>query len=290
MPRGGHMGLWKPTPRDIFKSRWKRFYKWSYRRSSVGNNVEKLGPHMQSDILPDGVPSPWKLNYSRENFPPSRLPMDLRRSGDRTYRMNLDMYLRAATMCREGTASDVILRCLDAGRRNSTAGHSGLGRLEANWGRLPAEREDSRATQADGKAGAPAHILSLLQSSQSKESTDRVLAPCTNLFQVRRLYQLCAEKEIIWDNGLNDPRRYDKDEGAGSLGRFPYIDEQAGLLDELQLREILRLSHRRKERRHPKWKEIQFWFKKWRSQYLRRREILKDEVKARMGLLKQGIE
>ncbi|OLP83337.1 hypothetical protein AK812_SmicGene35908 [Symbiodinium microadriaticum] len=65
--------------------------------------------------------------------------------------------------------------------------------------------------------------------------------------------------------------------------------EKAGLLDELELAEILRLRHKTNSRRLPKWKEIQFWFKKWHRVYLRRRAVKIAEAKARMGVLKQVI-
>ncbi|CAE7436053.1 unnamed protein product, partial [Symbiodinium necroappetens] len=64
--------------------------------------------------------------------------------------------------------------------------------------------------------------------------------------------------------------------------------EKAGLLDELELAEILRLRHKTNSRRLPKWKEIQFWFKKWHRVYLRRRAVKIAEAKARMGVLKQA--
>jgi len=272
------MGLWKPTPRDIFKSRWKRFYKRCYRPRGAGNTVDQPPPHNQSRFLPDGVPSPWKLGYSLENFQQGKLPVDLRRTAFQTYKDNIRTFMMPADRCREGTASDCILRCLDPGRHGRSG--SGLGRLEASWGRPEGNDSDK----------VPGHILNIIKSElKEKKTVEECLSASPSLFHARRLYQLCEEKEIVWDNGLNDPRRHDVDDGRGGRGHFPYIDEKAGLIDELTLKEILRIGHRTNSRRHPKWKELQFWYKKWHRQYLRRRQMLKDEVKSRMGVLKQAL-
>jgi len=299
MPRGGHMGLWKPTPKDIFKSRWKRFYKRCYRPRKLGNNVDAPTPHpQQASGFPDGVPSPWKLNYSLGNFPEGNIPQDMRRGAANTYRANIGAYLRPIELAREGTAQDVILRCLDAGRRRGAASNSGYGRLEARWGRTAVSESESSSTRHMGQEvyddtddHVPNHILTLQRHQRSTgDQQEAEREPFTTQFQFRRLYELCEEKEIVWDGGLNDPRRLDaSDSGAGGRGHFPYIDEKAGLLDELMLKDILRLGHRTNSRRHPKWTEIQFWYKKWHRQYLRRREMLKDEVKSRMGVLKQAL-
>lgn len=279
MPRGGHMGLWKPTPKDIYKSRWKRFYKRCYRLRTPGNNVDRPGPHDQSNFVPDGVPSAWKLNYSLQNFT-GKKPPDSRRAGFATYRFNIDKYLLPAKLCREGSVADIVHRCLDGGRHGSW--HTGLGRLEATWGR--GEFADKRL---DEELQIPMHIYNQVKKQESDDTSQKD-SDVLDMFPVRRLYQLCDEKEIIWDGGLNDPRKYDTAEG-GPRGRFPYVDDHAGLLDELSLSEILRVSHRTNSRRHPKWKEIQYWFKRWHRMYLRRRHMLKDEVKARMGIMKQAV-
>eukprot|EP00930_Biecheleria_cincta_P059506 TRINITY_DN45223_c0_g1_i1.p1 TRINITY_DN45223_c0_g1~~TRINITY_DN45223_c0_g1_i1.p1 ORF type:complete len:317 (+),score=68.07 TRINITY_DN45223_c0_g1_i1:53-952(+) len=297
MPRGGHMGLWKPTPKDIFKSRWKRFYKRSYRPRKAGNNVDDFPPHRQADFIED-VPSPWKLNYARSNFGAGRQPLDMRKLAARTYNSNYGDYMRPAFSAREGEPLEAVLRCLDAGRGRHGAGSSGLGRLEVSWMQAPqaAEASSSRdrppsASQELQDPGFPPHILKIMRHCAEEQERSKVglLQDQLQTFQVRRLYQLCEEKEIVWDKGLNDPRRIQAGDDGGDRGHFPYIDEQAGLLDELQLKDILRLAHRRKERRHPKWRELQFWYKKWHQQYMRRREMLKDEAKARMGVLKQAV-
>merc|ERR1712217_788698 len=95
-------------------------------------------------------------------------------------------------------------------------------------------------------------------------------------FPVRRLRELVEEWELVWENGQNNPRAAARrkkaspeDEGV-DRGRFPYIDEQAGLLDELSLNEILRLNYKTKSRHHPKWKEIRYEMKRGHKQYLRR--------------------
>eukprot|EP00933_Yihiella_yeosuensis_P066742 TRINITY_DN71168_c0_g1_i1.p1 TRINITY_DN71168_c0_g1~~TRINITY_DN71168_c0_g1_i1.p1 ORF type:complete len:277 (-),score=33.19 TRINITY_DN71168_c0_g1_i1:263-1093(-) len=274
MPRGGHMGLWKPTPKDIFKSRWKRFYKRTVRLRGKGNNVDFPGPHKQGPLNYD-VPSPWKFHYSLEDMPERKLS----RVGNPArlhYEQNLKNYIKPLMNARGSSAVAAILRSLDTGRRSSD--RMGLGRLEAGWGRAKSDMEYIKdeshiAKQIGGN-------VPLLWKTYTGH----------NLFQNVRLYSLCEEEELVWKDGLNDPRRQMSEQGdSKNRGRFPYIDEKAGLIDELTLRDILRLGHRTNSRRHPKWKELQFWYKKWHRQYLRRRQMLKDEVKARMGVLKQAI-
>jgi len=107
-------------------------------------------------------------------------------------------------------------------------------------------------------------------------------------FAVRRLYELCEEKELVWDRGQQDPHKDRRAEEEQAHGRFPRVDEQASLVDDLQLKDILKLRHKTNRRRHPKWIEITYQYKKWHQQYLRRKAMLEDEVKARMGVIKQG--
>lgn len=55
--------------------------------------------------------------------------------------------------------------------------------------------------------------------------------------------------------------------------RFPFIDESASLVDDLHLRDILKLGHRTNSRRLPRWKEIQYEHKKGHRSFLRRRQV-----------------
>ncbi|CAJ1413870.1 unnamed protein product [Effrenium voratum] len=294
MPRGGHMGLWKPLPRDIFKSRWKRFFKRCWRPRSGGNQVDRAGPHIQGDYW-EAVPSPWKLHL-RE--PSKAAGADAYKDGAgansslKVYRRNQASYLRPAMMCREGTASDIILRCLDAGRRSSFS-LTGLGKLEAAWFNVPESGNPRQETAWED--AAPRHILDELEKviKERKETSSQepyeVLASPSNNFKVRRLFELCEEKEIVWDGGQIGARRRTGREEASKRGNFPYIDEQAGLLDELNLDEILRLRHKTKSRRLPKWKAISWWFKRWHRVYLRRRAMVIEEVKATEGVSKKAL-
>jgi len=120
---------------------------------------------------------------------------------------------------------------------------------------------------------------------------------------VARFYELCEEKEILWHDvavntrgrplgGQQGPRGAEQQGDAArgpDRGHFPYIDEQAALVDELRLDEVLRLRHRRNERRHPKWIEKAYQTRQRHKKYLHRRAINLDEIKERMGVLKQGI-
>lgn len=295
MPRGGHHGLWKPTPADIYRSRWKRFYKRSHRFRTPGNNPDRAGPHEQPRWHPDVVPSPWRIQYSLRGFEPS-MPPDARPYFDRAYTDNLKRFLRPATSCNFDNRSgrDLILRCLDPGRRGGA--HSGYGRPEVgNATMVPDYLENLIKDEAEKTKSE--HFLEKLLMTPEKQS--EVQQP--QVFYVRRLAELLEEKEIVWAKGQTDPKanlgrskiRQDLIGGTPgeevNRGQFPYVDEQASLIDSLELREILRLRHRTNKRRHPKWLEITYQYKKWHKQYLRRRAMLQDEVKARMGVLRQAV-
>mmetsp|Transcript_96464 Transcript_96464/g.287896 ORF Transcript_96464/g.287896 Transcript_96464/m.287896 type:complete len:292 (-) Transcript_96464:130-1005(-) len=288
MPRGGHFGLWKPTPKDIFKSRWKRFYKRCYRPRSAGNAVDRPPPHDQAMLPNDGVPSPWRLHFSSRNFD-TGLPSDARRSAKRAYDSNVGAYMNPSVSCNSPALRDVVLRCLDRGRRGVS--DSGIGRVEtATWADEPPSH-------------VPAHVYNIIKeeaalSEESRQFLDVLKGPDTKseTFAVRRLYELCEEWELVWEGGLNDPRKPpplralpDGSAQVKDRGRFPFVDEQASLIDDLGLREILRLAHRTSSRRHPKWREAVYWYKKRHSQYLRRKAMAEDEVKQRMGLLKASL-
>lgn len=293
------MGLWKPTPKDIFKSRWKRFYKRCYRPRTAGNAVDRPPPHEQGAWNSDGVPSPWRLHYSLTNF--QFKPPDLQRSGFKAYTSNLERYMLPSVRCSMPTARDLVLRCLDRGQH--WACDSGHGRAEVSKWR-PSSSSTSES-QAATPAHVPTHIYNAMVSEAAAEAGQSAAAQDflevlkieshSETFVVRRLYELCEEWELVWEGGQNDPRKPQQrrsllgDAPAIDRGRFPFVDEQASLMDELSLREILRLSHRTKSRRHPKWRETAYWYKKCHRQYLRRKAMNEDEVKQRMGLLKGGL-
>lgn len=116
-------------------------------------------------------------------------------------------------------------------------------------------------------------------------------------FPIVRLSELLEEKEIVWTFGQNKPRSRASRPAQGldgqvvrDRGRFPTIDEQASLIDELTQKEILKLAYKRRSRRHPKWQEIAYEAKKGHKSFLRRRQVLLDEVKARMGVLRQALQ
>lgn len=175
----------------------------------------------------------------------------------------------------------------------------------------------SGSTSRDGGNAAavpdllPRHIYGAILSKAAKDSElgsfmeVLTLHSQSDVFPVRRLYELCEEKEIAFDGKLEkrpkggasgDGGGGSKGGGADGLseqpadrGRFPYVDEKASLIDELNLREILKLRHKTNSRHHPKWKEVRYCFKKWQQQYLRRRHMQKEELKERLGVLKTSL-
>lgn len=311
--------MWKPTPKDIYKSRWKRFYKRCYRPRSSGNAPDFPAPHPQAasmtpkkedeerrafPVNPDGVPQPWRLRYSLRNFDTQFWPMDGRRSAQQLYSFNLTRFTRPISFYTGGPAAlDCIMRSLDPGRRGRA--DSGMGRAEAGiWHQgVTWDMRGKKRVEGDMKEPEqiPRHILHIIQDEADKvfhkEGSDekpllellKTVPSCADTFPVQRLYALCEEKEIVWEGSQRDWRNPGSKSEAGARGRFPQIDEQASLIGDLLLKDILRLNYKTNLRRHPKWVEMTYWLKKCHRQYLRRRQMLKDEEKARMGVLKQAM-
>jgi len=281
MPRGGHYGIWVPVPKDIFRSRWTRFYKRCYRRRPTGVNQADYGrPHYQPNILPDGVPSPWKLQYSYENFGTGSEPAEYRQTGRRVYVDSLlgQGYLRPYTQSNSPEARDLVLRALDPVRRGG--GHSGYGVVTGGF---------AQGNSAEARIAAPAHIMNILEGERTSVAGNAEgLDPAnhgTSPFVLKRLYELCEEKEIVWEKGQDRP----EDRKTPLEMRFPYVDEQASLMDELPLKDILRFRHRTKSRRKPWWREIQFYRKQCHRQFLRRKAMVELEEKARAQMAQQSV-
>ena len=276
------MGIWRPLPRDIFKSRWKRFFKRCYRPRSGGNAVDRPGPHIQAEHR-DGVPSPWKLHMLEKDAGGTFKFRDCTTGAALEYGNNHFRYWRPVELCKEGVATDVILRSLDPGRHHFMS-LTGLGKLEAAWWNIEGKKDGD----TDYELSAPEHILTVLKpliQSEQKELGE-VITTRPNSFVVRKLRQLCEEKEIV-KGGLTSRQRGLVAES--DRGNFPYVDEKASLLDEVTLDEILRIRHKTNSRRHPKWKEIQYWFKRWHRIYLRKRAIKLAELKEAQGVAKKAL-
>lgn len=330
MPRGGHFGKWVPLPKDHFKSRWKHFYKRCYREKARGvspfapNRPDNLPPYAAASkvsktfnksedgtrtdeisttrfVHHDIMPSPWRLQYSALNFPDGGMPNDLlppHNGAFKDYRENVQVYMKPYRHASaSSSAQDAILRCLDSGRRGRN--DSGLGRVELET-KLPQDG-------ADEVHHVPSHIANLLKAHSSEGSGAETLAQLmgpqpTNQkddqpqsFVVRQLYALCEEKQIVWDgkqmqSTRGRPQKQGEEQTGPDRGRFPRVDEQASMVDDFHLMDILKLRHKTNRRCHPKWVAIEYQFKKWRQQYLRRRHMNLDEAKARMGIISQAVE
>lgn len=319
MPRGGHNGIWRPTPKDIFKSRWKRWYKRSYLSRSgdndYANNAVDRRPTPQDASkklhLPDGTGSLWRLNTHSFG---EKDPQDMERGGPgrsrfaayQMYKDNRDTYLKPFSNAQSPMWAETVIRCLDRERHGSHSGES-FGQSSASW--EPDSDSVSYLTAAirSAKEEAASRFLSApnshnvdsdyeVQSYEVQTATPRsppekkeVVRPLPGPYLVRRLYGLCDEYELVWRKGQRplEPR---EDENEGTRGRFPYVDEQHSALGDLNLSDILRVNHRIKSRRHPRWKEAVYLFKKARAQYLIRRQVCKDEAKARQGVMKQVLQ
>lgn len=152
------------------------------------------------------------------------------------------------------------------------------------------EEEDFDEKKGDQRDDAVADFASVLFDSDVKQGKKAF-----RMFYVRRLQELLEEEKIVWAGGLNKPREQDpfadaKDPTKVNRGHFPYIDEQVGLIAELQLKTILQKAHRINGRRHPKWLAIQQVHKRGRANYERRRQMQRDEAKSRMGVFRQALQ
>ncbi|GAW81789.1 hypothetical protein, conserved [Plasmodium gonderi] len=90
--------------------------------------------------------------------------------------------------------------------------------------------------------------------------------------KIQKLYDIVRE-ENIW-------KTTQKIKTAQSENIFPYVDDNATLIRELPLAEILytKSNLRLKVRRHPKWMNVQFLKKKIKIPYLYRRRIAREEL------------
>lgn len=295
MPRGGHFGCWKPLPKDFFRSRWKQFYKRSYRKRSAYNEPDYPKIHDPPMFNPDSVPSPWKLHYSNANFKHEELPADQRYTARRMYRYSLPMFLEPyrSSTTPNPAVREALARSLDPGRRWRS--DSGLGRPETG---STVVSEGQRQLEA-----LPVHLHNIFKdrASRGEESMkflQTISGTVPETFAIRRLYQLCEEKEIVWDKGQRPVSSGGRARSPTSAsaeddvdrGRFPFVQEEASLVDELGLETILKLRHKTNRRRSPRYIEVVYQMKKGHKQYLRRRHMVMDEVKARMGVLKQSMQ
>lgn len=90
--------------------------------------------------------------------------------------------------------------------------------------------------------------------------------------KIQKLYDIVRE-ENVW-------KTTQKIKTAQSENIFPYVDDNATLIRELPLAEILytKSNLRLKVRRHPKWMNVQFLKKKLKIPYLYRRRIAREEL------------
>mmetsp|Transcript_17329 Transcript_17329/g.47043 ORF Transcript_17329/g.47043 Transcript_17329/m.47043 type:complete len:290 (-) Transcript_17329:391-1260(-) len=289
MPRGGHFGFWG-VPKTIFRSRWKQFHKRSHRDRTKGvNSVDREGPHAQPTSVPDGVPEPWRLQYNVDNYSKGSIPRSASSLARRNYTKSYWDFLAPADMAVSPVARDTVLRGLDPGRRGGA--HSGLGCAMVHGN--------------DESTMVPTHIRNALKSADTsamaqdklRNNTEASFLECLEeggtakklgVFSLRRLRELCEEHEIVWHLGQVDPGRV-RQADANSREKFPYVDEQASLVDDLRLNQIHQFGHRINSRRKPLWRAIANQEKLFHRQYLRRRAMNLEEKKAQSGVIKQKV-
>jgi len=216
--------------------------------------------------------------------------------GQQHVHFNVQEYLAPARLSSDPVARDLILRSLDPGRHWGGA-ETGLGRAAYLADRFAGGPGGDTGDLNRLKEHVPMHLYDVLETHCKKESAsadttalfDKLVNGDPETFPVRRLYEICEEREIVWDKGQADFSRDGHQDTEQKATGFPYVDESVGSVEDLLLRDILKLKHKTNRRRHPKWLEIRWQRQQWHKQYLRRKHILEDEVKARMGVLKLGM-
>lgn len=222
------------------------------------------------------------------------VPPDLRRYANSAYQSNVSRFLLAYQKCLQPDYRDAVVRSLDWGRRGVS--DSGLGRAEAvRFGHTNQEQNQGEAAAVPELL--PRHIHGAILSKVAKDGELGSFMEAitqhshSDVFHIRRLYELCEEKEIAYEGRLEKMDGQAQgtripdglSEKPADRGRFPYVDEKASLIDELKLRDILKLRHKTNSRHHPKWKEVRYWFKKWQQQYLRRRHMQSPNSNLALG-------
>mmetsp|Transcript_7836 Transcript_7836/g.17209 ORF Transcript_7836/g.17209 Transcript_7836/m.17209 type:complete len:331 (-) Transcript_7836:12-1004(-) len=318
MPRGGHTcGYWPQgigSPKDIFRSRWKQFYKRTYReRNGIFNSIDFVPPHPQLSykvikgegegedskkkverfsIIKDFVSQPWRFQVHTKDLDDGFMRYKEHRGASAYHQ-----YIAAAGdllspwyECHDEKHCDAILRCLDPGRKG---GHSGLGLSET------LEMEDSRGQEhfqpsyirkifnnvvVKGSDGADGTSKDDPQDNKVRKAFE------LEIFRLRHLYALLERREFL-SPGI--PRKPREDAGPRSgtndsklskvadRGRFPFVDENASLVEDLTLKTIMRIRHRINSRRNPLRKEVAYQRKKWKAKYLRLKAILDEEAKVK---------
>jgi len=269
------------TPKDIFRSRWKRFYKRCHRFRTAGVNTLDASLSTPPKYDHDSVPSPWRLHYSPLNYNGdySGYPLDQKLSGAYLYAKSFKKYMSPADQCNNDAARDAIMRCLDAGRRGGA--ESGLGRPVVFVG-------ISEEPSVPGTEHLHEIIKGFIEESKQdqNEAFKKALRTESDVFAVRRLYEVCDEWETVWEKAANNT----DDENSDDEGRFPYVNEDATLVGQVRMNDILRVRHRTNWSSKPYWVEYRYQKKKRKQKYLRLRHVKKEEEKRAANIVQNMME
>lgn len=76
-----------------------------------------------------------------------------------------------------------------------------------------------------------------------------------NTFPMKRIYHICNQYESMWKNRRGDATRSRSTSSVNDnlRGPFPYVDDKATVLGELNRAEILKTRHRVNSHSHPRW-------------------------------------
>ncbi|SBT37976.1 hypothetical protein POVWA2_036290 [Plasmodium ovale wallikeri] len=259
MPRGGHKGGLFPVSglkwgmnerikkRGLYHNRREDILtpRWGYRYE---NRNKKY--------LPDGSSKSFDVDASRA-WPNEKNQWNY------FYTINEGRYIWPSICAQNPSIKNYILNILESSENRH---FSGIGLDDVSNGKKKSLRGDYSANNTHNPQNTNSYLFKLANEFNNVIYPQVEINLTNNLKRgrIQKLYNIVRE-ENIW-------KRTQRVRTAQSENIFPYVDDNATLIRELPLSEILytKSNLRLKVRRHPKWMNVQFLKKKLKIPYLYR--------------------
>jgi len=231
------------------------------------------------------------------------------------YKTNASRYMDVALRCRDSSKLHYIINQLEGARsiytrtglvKEVTSEDVRLGsKSSAKRNDAPFQDMDSSCNPLQFNGNTP----ELLRTSEDHHFMQTIASAHENLkplikdyetdkdaisggdqhtsFIMHRLQRLLAQYDHYWQDKKATRAFVEGREPPPT--QLPYIDEQASVLQSMMLKDVLFTRHRTRRRRHPKWVEIEWVFKKWHRAYLHKRRIAREEAKEKLGIRKSSL-
>ncbi|SBS85250.1 conserved Plasmodium protein, unknown function [Plasmodium ovale] len=267
MPRGGHKGGLFPVSglkwgmnerikkRGLYHNRREDILtpRWGYRYE---NRNKKY--------LPDGSSKSFDVDASRA-WPNEKNQWNY------FYTINEGRYIWPSICAQNPDIKNYILNILES---SESRHFSGIGLDDVSNGKKKSLRGDYSANNTHSPQNTNSYLFKLANEFNNIIYPQVEINLTNNLKRgrIEKLYNIVRE-ENIW-------KRTQRVRTAQSENIFPYVDDNATLIRELPLSEILytKSNLRLKVRRHPKWMNVQFLKKKLKIPYLYRRRVSREEL------------